>query len=213
MPRKKKETEEVTKSPEEKSGEQIKQFIINDLKATNRAGMEDLIQFMEDNGFFESPCSGGNHLCKKGGLAEHSFNVYQTALGLATELLNPLTPEMVSSVTIASLLHDLGKIGDYGKPLYVDNILKSGKVSESKPFKRNSSLTNVPHAVRSVKLATLFIDLTEDEEWAILTHDGLYDFMKYEIPNHETPLSLIIHWADLWSAKVTEASEETKEEE
>ena len=65
---------------------------------------------------------------------------------------------------------------------------------------------------RLAKLATLYIDLTEDEEWAILTHDGLYDFMKYEIPGRETQLSLILHWADLWSAKITEAEEDTEEE-
>ena len=58
------------------------------------------------------------------------------------------------SVVIAALLHDLGKCGDYGKSMYVDNILKSGKPSEAKPFKRNPDLLAVPHAVRSIKLAT-----------------------------------------------------------
>lgn len=47
-----------------------KDLIIRALKGTKREGMEDLLEFMEENGFFTAPCSGGNHLCKEGGLAE-----------------------------------------------------------------------------------------------------------------------------------------------
>lgn len=191
------------------------EIVKQSLLKTKREGIEDLIRFMEDVGFFTAPCSGGNHLCKEGGLVEHSVNVMQSAERLGVALLGGAAyNEVQNSVIIAALLHDLGKCGDYDKQLYVENILKSGKRSEAKPFKRNKDLTNVPHAVRSIKLATLFIDLIEDEEWAILTHDGLYDFMKYEIMGHETQLSMLIHWADMWSSKVLEgdAMEGTGEE-
>ena len=38
-------------------------------------------------------------------------------------------------------------------------------------------------------------------------HDGLYDRETGGmaiIPGHETPLYIIVHTADLWSAKITE---------
>lgn len=88
--------------------------------------------------------------------------------------------------------------------MYVESILKSGKQSDAKPYKRNPELSAVPHAVRSIKLATLFIDLTEAEEWAILCHDGLYDFMKYDLKGKETWLQMIIHWADMWASHIIE---------
>lgn len=189
--------------------------IIRDaLMKTGREGIVGLLDFMNEIGFLTAPCSGGNHLHENGGLAEHSVNVMFQAEKIGVALLGgERFNEIQSSVVIASLLHDLGKCGDFGKSLYVENILKSGKRSEPKPFKRNPDLSNVPHAIRSIKLATLFIDLTEDEEWAILTHDGLYDFMKYEIPNHETELSMIIHWADMWASKVIEKSDNEGGEE
>ena len=172
---------------------------------TKREGIKDLLQYIQEIGFLEAPCSGGNHLCKKGGLLEHSVNVFLNAERIGLSLLGEKAYEEVrDSIAIAALLHDLGKVGDYGKQMYVDNVLKSGKVSEAKPYKRNPDLLGVPHAIRSVKLATLFVDLTEDEEWAILCHDGLYDYMKYDLKGKETPLQMIIHWADMWASHVQE---------
>lgn len=202
-----------------------KKYVVDRLLATKREGMEDLVDYMDEIGFFSAPCSGGNHLCCEFGLVHHTRNVIMAAENIGYALLGKVKYEEIKdSVTIAAALHDLGKCGDYGKQMYVVNMVKDGrptkaepeqkyKQSESKPFKRNPELLNVPHAVRSVKLATLFIDLTEDEEWAILTHDGLYDFMKYEIPNHETQLSMIIHWADMWASKVMEGSSSEGDEE
>lgn len=175
------------------------------LMKTKREGMIDLLDFIQSIGFLDAPCSGGNHLAKKGGLLEHSVNVLKYAEKIGVSLLGGAEYDKVQdSVVIAALLHDLGKCGDYDKPMYVENILKSGKPSEAKPFKRNPDLLAVPHAVRSIKLATLFIDLTEDEEWAILCHDGLYDFMKYDLNGKERPLQLIVHWADMWASRVIE---------
>ena len=39
-----------------------KKFVVDHLLSTKREGMEDLIDYMEQIGFFEAPCSGGNHL-------------------------------------------------------------------------------------------------------------------------------------------------------
>ena len=103
------------------------------LLATKREGIENLIAYMEEYGFFKAPCSTQHHLSKEGGLAEHSWNVYVTALKLMGTLhydLNVLTP--VESLAIVSILHDIGKMGQFNKPNYVPNMLK-GRATKANP--------------------------------------------------------------------------------
>ena len=201
--------EQAAKQTEEKPAVNYADIIRDSLMKTKREGIVDLLDYMNEIGFLEAPCSGGNHLAKKGGLAEHSVNVLTIAEKMGVALLGGARyNEVQDSVVIAALLHDLGKCGDYEKPMYVESILKSGKQSDAKPYKRNPELSAVPHAVRSIKLATLFIDLTEAEEWAILCHDGLYDFMYKELKGKETWLQMIIHWADMWASRIIEGGTE-----
>lgn len=214
----KKAAEATVAAVEEKAQEAVKKpnfkaIITESLKKTKREGVEELLNYMDEIGFYKAPCSTRYHLAEEGGLAEHSVNVLNSAEKISVALYGAknITEEIRSSIIIVALLHDLGKCGDYGKPMYVDKVLKSGKKGVQ-PYDTNKDLTGVPHAIRSVKLATLFIDLTEDEEWAILTHDGLYDFMKYQIPGHETPLSLILHWADMWASHVLEIADDAESE-
>lgn len=187
--------------------------IIDLLKGTGRSGMDGLIEWMGNNGFFTAPCSGGNHLAKDGGLAVHSLNV----LSLMDDLYSMLDDDVVipiDSIIICALLHDLGKCGDYGKPGYVPNMIKSRKKdengeyplvqSEAKPFEVNKDLIPVDHEIRSVKIASKFIELTEEEELAILWHNGLYGNFKYQIQGKETPLYLLLHFADMWASRVVE---------
>ena len=171
------------------------------LRETKRCRMDHLIEYMEDNGFFTSPASASNHLNHEGGLAEHSLNVLNQALALNKAFGNVCN---VDSVIICALLHDLGKIGQYGKPEYVENILKSGKKSDSKPYEKNKDLLPVEHEVRSVAIASRFIDLTEDEQFTILMHNGMYGPFKYGLQGKETPLYMIIHFADMWASRVME---------
>ena len=56
-----------------------KKFVVDHLLSTKREGMEDLIDYMEQIGFFEAPCSGGNHLACQFGLVHHSRNVMMAA--------------------------------------------------------------------------------------------------------------------------------------
>lgn len=185
-----------------------KRFIVESLFKTERDGMNFLVEHMEEIGFFESPCSGGNHLACKFGLVHHTRNVMEIAEKMGVCLYGGEEFNKIrNAVVIASALHDLGKAGDFGKAGYVDNILKSGQ-SDKKPFKVNPELLYVDHEIRSVKLASMFIDLTEEEEFAILYHNGMYGNLRYALKGKETPLYMLIHWADMWASRVVEGGEE-----
>jgi len=186
--------------------------IISALRDTERRGIENLIQYMDESGFFDAPCSTQYHLSCEGGLAQHSINVCDTLIGLARQLCVSDCPDY-HTLVIVGLLHDLGKVGDHYKPLYVENVLKkTGKRSESKPFMSNPDLLSVPHEVRSIVIAERFIRLTEEEEHAILFHNGTYTGIGYEWKGKEKPLDLLTHWADMWCCRVTEVEEGGTEE-
>ena len=89
----------------------VKEEIIVTLNKTGREGINDLIEYLEEAGFFTAPASGGNHLSKEGGLAEHSLNVCHIAEKLSVSLIGGanITDEIRNSVVIAALLHDIGK--------------------------------------------------------------------------------------------------------
>ena len=207
---KKNETAEQTQAPS------VRDIIVTALKKTERPGIDDLIDYMDEIGFFTAPASGGNHSIKEGGLAEHSLNVMRMIEKFGVAALGGEGYNAIQdSAVIAALLHDLGKCGDYGKKMYVPNMIKDGrptkaepeqkyKQSEAKPWKRNPDLLPIDHSTRSIKLATLFIDLTEDEEFAIRYHDGLYEPANYSVKGHETQLYMLLHWADMWSSRVLE---------
>lgn len=195
--------------------EELIEEFISRLRSVYRFGIDKLIEWMETNGFFEAPCSAQHHLSKPSGLLEHSINVYHTMYDLAITLNSPVP---VDSIIITALLHDLGKCGQFGKPGYMPNMVKDGrptkdnpeqkyKQSETKPYLINPDLLYIPHEVRSIQIASQFIKLTEDENWAILMHNGLYGDFKYSIQGKETPLYLLLHMADMWCSRVIEKEE------
>lgn len=190
------------------------------LLSTKRDGIENLIVHMEEQGFFKAPCSTQYHLSKEGGLAEHSFGVFE----IAEEIARVLYPEIPrDSLIICSLLHDIGKMGQFNKPNYVPNMLKGRATkanpnpepyqSTAKPYISNPELLYVDHEVRALSIISKFIDLTEEEQQAILWHNGLYGSFKYQIQSNETPLYLILHYADMWASRVAEVKNEESEEE
>lgn len=182
----------------------IKETVIDLLKSTKRPGMDNLLNAMEEQGFFESACSGGNHLACKGGLAEHSLNVFQYANRTAFVVCPELDE---NSLIIACLLHDLGKMGQFGKQGYIENILASGKQSATKPYVVNKDLMPIDHEIRSLQIASKYIDLTEEETFAILYHNGLYMPLGRSMKDKETPLQIILHFADMWCSRVLEVKE------
>lgn len=187
------------------------EYSARDLQADN------LILALEQGGFFKSPCSGGFHLCKEGGLLEHSLNV----AAIAIDISETLGYGNKDSVIIAALLHDVGKMGQYGKANYVPNLVKDGrvtkadpvqkyKISDTKPFETNKELLYVDHEIRSIQIVSQYLDLTEEESFAILYHNGMYSNLKYALNGKETPLQMIIHFADLWASRVVENVKEAE---
>jgi 23S rRNA maturation-related 3'-5' exoribonuclease YhaM len=79
-----------------------KDAIVSLLRSTNRKGIEAVIQYLEDSGFFTAPSSINGHHNWKGGLAEHCLGVYQIACAHAGDM-----PK--DSIIIAGLLHDICK--------------------------------------------------------------------------------------------------------
>lgn len=192
----------------------MKEKIIELLKSTERQNIEQLIETMERNDFFSAPCSSQYHLCKEGGLAEHSLNVYQKMVELNTALNAGLDAD---SIIIVSLLHDLGKAGDHGKPNYVPNYVRSKTknkdtgeydmvISSAKPYETNKELNYEEHEIRSVIIAERWVDLTEEEETAILHHNGLYGRLDSSFGSYydKHKLSLLLHFADMWCSRVVE---------
>lgn len=214
------DVQSVQEAAEQAERKKVREEITAVLLKTKREGIEDLIGVMEEKGFFEAPASsgGGRHNAEPGGLAAHSLNVQHMTEKLSVALIGSknITPEFRNSLALVSLLHDLGKCGDYGKALYVPNILKSGKQSDAKPWERNKDLLPTPHAFRSVEIANRWIDLTEDEAFAIRYHDGLYDRetgAMAVIPGHETKLLMLLHWADMWASRIIEGNTSESEGE
>lgn len=175
------------------------------LESTNRIGITNLLDYMDKGGFYTAPASTKYHGAEAGALAVHSLNVCYTALDIAKTLNPEITEEQKNSIIICALLHDLGKMGQFGQPLYVDNILKKGR-SEAQPFKINPDLLTLDHEIVSVIEIQKLIELTPDEQFAIAYHNALYTAIgKYNLQGKERPLQMIIHFADMWASRVLEA--------
>ena len=180
----------------------VKKSIITALESTHRQGISSLIEHMEKIGYFTAPSSGAYHCSCEGGLLEHSYNVWQ--FGLNNIRIENLGIDF-QEWKIASLLHDLGKASYRDKPNYVPNILKGGKASDSKPFKTNPDRLYIPHEAVSVFIASKFILLTEEEEFAMLYHNGMYTALGRDISGKERPLQQVLHFSDMYCSRFIES--------
>jgi len=171
-----------------------------------KESFQKLMTFLEtETTWLSSPASTKFHLCVDGGLLEHSCNVAETLLKIKGTLAPHISDE---SCVIVGLLHDLGKAGMPGNPQYIKNEpterQKQYGYPASIPFAFNTKLTYLSVPIRSVYLVLKYIDLTEDEMQAIVYHDGQYVDDNASVATKETPLTLMLQYADTWSSFVLE---------
>ena len=168
-----------------------------------------LIDFMEnETDYLESPASTRFHLCRRQGLLEHSVNVAETML----KVRGALAPEIdEESCIITALIHDLGKAGMPGKPQYIPNEptprQKQYGYGPSVPYRFNEELVYMSVPLRSLYLALPYIHLSESEAQAVMYHDGQYVDDNKSVATKETPLLLLLQYADTWSTFVVEKNE------
>ena len=168
----------------------------NDLKAKvveRKKDFDDFIDFLEKKTtWLTSPASVKYHLSEEKGLLKHSVGVAKTLLKLR-ELLAPELSE--ESCVIVALFHDVGKVGMPDTPRY----LKKGD-----KFTYNKDQVEMQIANRSLYLVSKYIPLSDEEAQAILYHDGQYIAENKFIEHKECPLTLLLTFADTWTAAVIE---------
>lgn len=112
--------------------------IINILKTLDRPGIDQVIEFLRESNYAKAGCY--NHHKYKGGLVDHSLEVYELMMSRRGKL-------PVDSVIVCAFFHDLGKAHKYGMTLSGAHEDKSLKI-----------------------LDTCGFSLTEDERSAIANH-------------------------------------------
>lgn len=145
-----------------------------ELRDTNREGIENLIDFIEHKTDFKTaPASTKFHLCEEGGLAEHSLNVLKFGRLINKELH---VDQSDDSLVISCLLHDLCKVNYYVKGWEWDKEIKE---KENRWQKKNvwkvEDQIPLGHGEKSVILAVRFIPLSVAEMTAIRWHMVGYD--------------------------------------
>ena len=171
---------------------------------------KEFIDMLEsDTSWLKSPASTRFHLNKEGGLLEHSVGVAEAMLKLRSILAPQISEE---SCIIVALLHDVGKIGMPGKPRYIKNTNDWEIRNRNTTYKINPDEVYMNLAVRSLYLIGKYIPLSDAEAQAILYHDGQFIDANKEVAHHEDPLTLLVQFADSWTAHIDEEGRVIKED-
>ena len=177
--------------------ENLKQKVID-----RKEPLDRFIALLEgETTWLTSPASTRFHLSEEQGLLKHSVGVTEILLRFRETLAPAITEE---SCVIVGLLHDVGKLGMPGKPLYLQNDNEWLVKNRGIRYKINPDVVAMGLAVRSLYLVTQYIPLTDAEAQAIAYHDGQYIDDNKIIAHKEEPLTLLVHWADYWTAHIYE---------
>ena len=195
---------------------EMKEEFLNLLRSTEREGVEDLIEALEEMGFFTAPASANHHLNVEGGLLEHSLNTCKAALAIY-EGLKPRDPSLEKevrpdSIILSSLLHDVCKSDIYKRSVKK----RKNNVGQWEDVEGYSvSYKNFPmgHGEKSVILLLCNgLSLYDDEMLAIRWHMGAWginmnsfeDQRCYDTSRKLYPLVSIIQAADGLAASILE---------
>ena len=193
-----------------------KKELIELLKTTNRQGIDDLVEELEDLGFFKAPASTKFHLNEDGGLVQHSLNVCKAALSIRKSMIelddSLLEALPKDSVIIASLLHDTCKADIY-KPTMKKEKNRFGMWCDVPGYDVDYSNFPLGHGEKSViVLLRSGFELTDDEIMAIRWHMNAWDlpFQSYDIKSNFNkakeicPLLSLVQAADCLASNLLE---------
>lgn len=181
----------------------MKEEFIRLLYLTERKGIKRLIDWLEETDFFIAPASTKYHLSKKGGLLEHSLNVYDE---LVNEYTETYFESNISSLIIVALLHDICKTNYYS--IGTKKVKKDNEWVDETFYKVDDQLP-IGHGEKSVMILQRFIELTEEELVAIRWHMGGFEpkesYGSLSQAFNKYPLALYLHIADLKATYIKES--------
>lgn len=136
----------------------------------HRDGCDRLMDWLLSSDFFEAPASTKYHAAYKGGLLEHSLNVYDC---LSKNIKSYGMEHTVTKETVAivSLLHDICKANYY--KVSHRNVKDDRGIWRKEPYYTvDEKFPCGDHADKSVILIQNFMPLKPDEILAIRAHMG-----------------------------------------
>ncbi|MCX4362308.1 MAG: HD domain-containing protein [Clostridia bacterium] len=170
-----------------------------------RDGSEKLLKWLCDSDFFTAPASSKFHNAEKGGLCDHSLNVYDRAVELIenenkkdNSAFKNITAE---NIAIAALLHDLCKVDYYQVSLR--NVKNELGMWEQVPYYTVDEKLPYGHGEKSVYMISGFMRLTREEAMAINWHMGGFDKrvvggdFSLSKAFSQFPFATLIHIADI----------------
>ena len=171
-----------------------------------------LSKYLIDNGFFTAPASRSHHGSYKGGLFDHSMNVFKRLTTLTDQCgLKWQRPE---SPFIVGMFHDLCKIDLYklvqDPPKAIPDPLGFEDYVEYTPpphYEHNENVTLKGHGEKSVMILSQFMTLTEEEMLCIRYHMGAYmtdEWCEFDSAIKKYENVLWTHMADMLASKVDE---------
>ena len=173
-----------------------------------RTAVDRFVNFIETStSWLTSPASTRYHLAEEQGLLKHSVGVCEMLLKMKPFMRPEVSDE---SCVIVGLFHDVGKVGYPNNPLYIPNP-KPDEVARGIPYIYNPRVTKMGLAVRSLYLIAQYVPLTEEEAQAICYHDGQYIEENRIVAHYEKPLTLLVHFADMWTAAFHEEANRSEQ--
>lgn len=186
-----------------------------------------LINYLDKNGFFEAPASTKYHCSYKGGLCEHSLNVYNAFMSLVGTFKGSIPPHYNSQgiddtqsylleVAIkVALLHDLAKVNyyeTYSRNVKNDSTGQWEKVKEIRVKDGKSRSTFGTYAFNTYMLLSRFITLDDNEIATLINFncgmDDNYTNKDLGVILSKYPLAILLHSADLISTYMVEKDNE-----
>ena len=174
-------------------------------KQVDRQGIDELLQWLEDNQFFNGPASTRFHGSYAGGLLEHSLNVYSELKRLLS--IYPEISVSEESVIITSLFHDLCKVNLYAVEKR-NRKNEAGQWESYDAYSIKEKLCYGGHGSKSVFIIQNFMNLTPEEAVSINCHMASWDGNK-DVGNafEQFPLAWLVHVADEAATFIVEKKE------
>lgn len=141
-------------------------------KKINREGMDELMEWLDSSDFYTAPASTRFHGSYRGGLLQHSLNVYHEFVRVLKAYPEVKAPE--ESVIVCSLFHDLCKVNFYGTEKR-NRKNADGKWESYDAYNVDEKFPFGGHGSKSVYIVQNFIKLVPYEAVAINCHMSAFN--------------------------------------